>query len=120
VRIGELSRSTGASVRSLRYYEEQGLLTPERTAGDQREYDDHAVARVEWVQLLLAAGMSTADIREFLPCTTTGRTTAAQRELLQHDRARIADQIAGLTETLRRLDDVIAYSDAHRAEPAEA
>ena len=38
MRIGDLSAATGASARSLRYYEEQGLLSSERGAGGQRHY----------------------------------------------------------------------------------
>jgi DNA-binding transcriptional MerR regulator len=113
MRIGELAERTGASVRSLRYYGEQGLLDSSRTPGGQREYDDGDVARVEWLRLLLAAGMTTAGIRELLPCTLSGRTTAAQRELLHHDRDRIVAQIAQLEETRRRLDAIIAYAEEH-------
>ncbi|MFI5897699.1 MerR family DNA-binding transcriptional regulator [Actinoplanes sp. NPDC051513] len=40
MRIGDLSAATGASTRSLRYYEEQGLLTSTRTPGGQRVYPD--------------------------------------------------------------------------------
>ena len=43
MRIGDLAEHTGASVRSLRYYEEQGLLLADRTPSGQRTYDDDAV-----------------------------------------------------------------------------
>ncbi|MFB6640979.1 MerR family DNA-binding transcriptional regulator [Streptomyces chartreusis] len=39
MKIGELSSRTGVSVRLLRYYEEQGLLLSQRTAGGHRSYD---------------------------------------------------------------------------------
>lgn len=45
MRIGELSASTGVSMRSLRYYEEQGLLHAERSSSGQRLYAGDAVER---------------------------------------------------------------------------
>lgn len=121
MRIGDLAAQTGVSVRSLRYYEEQGLIAPERTPGGQREYDDLDPARVAFIQQLFAAGMTSAGIRDLLPCTHSGRTTVAQRERLQADRARIAAQIARLEEAQARLDRVIEIAEqrAERREPAE-
>jgi len=40
MRIGELATRTGVPTRMLRYYEEQGLITPRRLANGYREYDD--------------------------------------------------------------------------------
>lgn len=69
MRIGELSARTGVSARSLRYYEQQGLLISERSANTYRDYEPDAVQVVETIQDLLAAGLATAVIREILPCT---------------------------------------------------
>jgi DNA-binding transcriptional MerR regulator len=60
MRIGELAARTGVSVRALRYYEEQELLAPERSTTGQRHYPDDAVDRVELIQQLYAAGLSTS------------------------------------------------------------
>ncbi|ALO07645.1 MerR family transcriptional regulator [Streptomyces venezuelae] len=68
VRIGELSDATGVSVRLLRYYEEQGLLVPERTPGGQRVYGSDAVAVVRRIRTLLGAGLPTRVIAEVLDC----------------------------------------------------
>ncbi|MCD5354423.1 MerR family DNA-binding transcriptional regulator [Kineosporia mesophila] len=43
MRIGELADRTAVSIRSLRYYEEQGLLPPERNDGGRRTYTQYAV-----------------------------------------------------------------------------
>jgi DNA-binding transcriptional MerR regulator len=67
MRIGELSRRTGASRRSLRYYEEQGLLTPTRLPNGYRDYDERAVATVLRIQVLLSAGLGSAVVAEILP-----------------------------------------------------
>ncbi len=68
VLIGELSARTGASQRSLRYYEAQGLLCADRGANGYRRYDDGAVRTVHQIRALLAAGLSTDVIRTVLPC----------------------------------------------------
>ncbi|MFC7730192.1 MerR family transcriptional regulator [Actinomadura keratinilytica] len=68
MRIGELARRTGVSTRSLRYYEEQGLLVPDRTPGGQRDYPEQAVDRVIRIQELYAAGLHSKKIAELLPC----------------------------------------------------
>src|SRR5690242_20640942 len=60
VQIGELSERTGASVRSLRYYEQQGLLVSSRRPNGYREYPANAVATVETIRALLDIGLSTA------------------------------------------------------------
>ncbi|XVU21861.1 MerR family transcriptional regulator [Actinoplanes sp. CA-054009] len=68
MRIGDLSAATGASPRSLRYYEDQGLLTSSRSTGGQRHYPETAVERVRLIQSLLAAGLNSATILDVLPC----------------------------------------------------
>lgn len=68
MRIGDLSAATGASARSLRYYEQQQLLTSERGTGGQRHYRPVAIERVALIRTLLAAGLSTGTIRDVLPC----------------------------------------------------
>lgn len=69
MKIGELVERTGVSHRLLRYYEEQELLTSHRTGGGgHRHYDDEAPRTVRRIRALLAAGLSTAVIRDILPC----------------------------------------------------
>lgn len=68
VHIGELSSRTGASRRSLRHYEQHGLLPAGRTEAGWRTYDERAVHRVRTVRQLLDAGMTVDDIRTVVPC----------------------------------------------------
>ncbi|MER8029365.1 MerR family transcriptional regulator [Streptomyces bauhiniae] len=62
MRIGELARATGTTTRALRYYEEHGLLRPERSANGYRDYGPEAVRLVENIRLLLASGLTTEDL----------------------------------------------------------
>ncbi|MEU2546581.1 MerR family transcriptional regulator [Streptomyces roseolus] len=68
MKIGELSKETGVAVRLLRYYEEQGLLVPDRTPGGQRRYGPDAPAVVRRIRALLGAGLPTRVIAEVLDC----------------------------------------------------
>jgi DNA-binding transcriptional MerR regulator len=67
MKIGELSRRTGVPARMLRYYEEQDLLDPERTASGYRWYTEQAVYRVQQIRGLLDSGLTTEIIRGILP-----------------------------------------------------
>lgn len=107
MRIGELAARTGVSVRSLRYYEQQLLLLPERTGGGQRVFTEDAVERVELIQLLFAAGVPSAAVVDLLPCIYSGTTTPAMVRRLEQERDRIAERTADLQRSLDRLDGVL-------------
>ncbi|MEU0940026.1 MULTISPECIES: MerR family transcriptional regulator [unclassified Embleya] len=114
MRIGELAARTGASVRSLRYYEEQGLLTSVRSAGGQRHYTDHEIERVAFVQRLYAAGLSSRTIVELLPCVDSpsdDHSAAAMERMLQ-ERDRLSDHIEELQRTRNALDVLMAAARA--------
>jgi DNA-binding transcriptional MerR regulator len=113
VRIGELARRTGVSERSLRYYEQQGLLTATRTQGGQREYAEAAVDRVVRIQELFAAGLHSPRIARLLPCMRDAdggpseiATPALVAELAE-ERARIDRMMVELANSRAVLDDVI-------------
>lgn len=67
MRIGQLSQATGVSRRSLRYYEEQGLLSPRRSDAGQRLFGAEDVERVIRIQHLFAAGFCSRVIHDLLP-----------------------------------------------------
>ena len=111
MRIGDLAAATGASVRSLRYYEEQGLLVATRTPSGQRVYGAPAVERVQLVQQLFAAGLPSRTIVQLLPCVDSGQATPESFALLVSERDRITAQLAELEAARDRLDEVIAISE---------
>jgi DNA-binding transcriptional MerR regulator len=57
MKIGQLAKRTGIPARMLRYYEEQGLITPQRLANGYRDYDDALVQRADKVRCFLDAGV---------------------------------------------------------------
>ena len=113
IRIGEVARGAGVSVRAVRYYEEQGLLIAERSPSGQRLYRQDAIARVRFFQQMFAAGLTSRRITELLPCWDSGHTDAQQRAMLRTERDRIQAKVDDLQGALDRLDEVIAITDKH-------
>ncbi|MEW2157456.1 MerR family transcriptional regulator [Streptomyces sp. NPDC007189] len=76
--IGELARATGLTVRTIRYWSDEGVLTPvARSAGGYRLYDAAAVARLELIRTLRELGLGLDDVREVLAGERTVAEVAA-------------------------------------------
>ncbi|MBE1573908.1 MerR family transcriptional regulator [Amycolatopsis roodepoortensis] len=67
MKIGELARKTGVSVRALRYYEEEGLISPGREGNGYRDFCEGSVEAVLQIRGMLDAGLPVRLIREVLP-----------------------------------------------------
>lgn len=119
MRIGELARLSGASVRSLRYYEQQGLLRPRRTAGSQRVYDEQAVERVVLIRRLMAAALSTTVIADVLPCIDAPpeERTGALLEALRREAARLDEQIDQAVHARELLRHLVHSFDHPASDP---
>ncbi|HYN94964.1 MAG TPA: MerR family transcriptional regulator [Pilimelia sp.] len=112
MRIGELSRRTGVSERLLRYYEQQRLLLPARSANGYRSYSERDVATVRRIRTLLTAGLSTSTIVNVLPCVTENGefltpTCSRTRAELEDERRRISAAIEDLQVTRTILESVL-------------
>jgi DNA-binding transcriptional MerR regulator len=102
MKIGELAERTGVSRRLLRYYEEQGLITPSRSFNGYREYRESHVDVVQQITGLLDAGLPTRIIQQLLPCLDKPRTihvplTPEMIATLHHEQARLSERIDCLT-----------------------
>ena len=63
--IGELARATGLTVRTIRYWSDEGVLHPvTRSPGGYRLYDAESVARLELIRTLRELGLGLADVRQ--------------------------------------------------------
>ncbi|MEV0607630.1 MerR family transcriptional regulator [Polymorphospora rubra] len=75
MRIGELAGRAGTSTRTLRYYEEHGLVRAERSANGYRDYDEAELRVVHEIRTLLAVGFGLDDIRPFVACLRAGNSS---------------------------------------------
>ncbi|WP_321953615.1 MerR family transcriptional regulator [Burkholderia cenocepacia] len=104
--IGKLAQLTGASVRSIRHYDEHGLLASVRADNGYRLFPDKAVTQVKQIQRMIATGFTLDDIRGFPDCMLLieGARSCDQITDVQRDRLEAIDrQIADLEKRRARL-----------------
>ncbi|MEU0522308.1 MerR family transcriptional regulator [Streptomyces niveus] len=116
MRIGELASRAGVSVRSVRYYEEQHLVTSTRSPSGQRHYTQADVERVEFIQRLYAAGLSSRTILALLPCVDAPSEENSDAALvrMEQERDKLSAHIADLVRTREALDGLMATAREYR------
>ena len=122
MRIGELSERTGASTRSLRYYERKGIISGERLENGYLDFDEAQAERVRTAQFYLGVGISTDMIVRILNCQgndllpeSGGRCEAGLLTFYQEKREEIDRQIEALTQARERLEERISLVEEQRA-----
>lgn len=114
VRIGELARQAGVTVKAVRYYESLGLVIPGRQANGYRCYDEQQVRIVREIKALSRLGIPAGRTRPFLECLTAGNQHADDCP------ASLAGYREAIDDLTRRIDDLasrreILLDHLHRA-----
>ncbi|MEV3970270.1 MerR family transcriptional regulator [Streptomyces sp. NPDC050698] len=110
MKIGEASKVSGVSARSLRHYEDEGLIVPGRFSNGFRDYCQSTIDRVLVIRTLLESGLPVRLIKELLPHLTggsdagTGAVCAEFLHEVQSHRDRLAARIAVLSGQQAALD----------------
>jgi DNA-binding transcriptional MerR regulator len=104
--IGELANRSNITVRTLRYYESKGLLSPARSEAGQRLYAYPDIMRLQQVQLLKRAGFTLAQIKAMLGSATieARQVLGVQKQLLTKQLADTKASLAAIDDTLKQLD----------------
>lgn len=122
MRIGELATITGTTTKTLRFYEEAGLIAPPRRTGSgYRDYDGDAVHGIGFIKAGQAVGLTLAQIRQLLALRHDGRPPcAAASELLDArlaDVTRKIDELRSLRHDLLRLRSLADALDPATCDP---
>jgi DNA-binding transcriptional MerR regulator len=104
--IGDVTRLFGLTPRTVRFYEERGLVSSIRDRQNHRRYDQSARSTLELIAQLRRAGLSILDIRRLLEARGAGDDLAAQARRLMAARRQV------LTQQLADLDGAEAWLDA--------
>ncbi|MCI3208518.1 MULTISPECIES: MerR family transcriptional regulator [Pandoraea] len=110
LKIGELARATGVSIRAIRHYDDHGLLTSTRSGNGYRAFQPVAITQVRQIQRLIATGFSLEEIRSFPDCMRLIEGAKACKEISETQRKRLAaleQQIADLERRRARLRSML-------------
>ena len=103
--VGQVAERSGVAPSALRFYERQGLITSDRTAGNQRRYHGDVLCRVAMIRACQRVGLSIAEIRTALAELPEGQIPGPQdwdrlSRRLQHE---LHDRIDDLNRALHAL-----------------
>ena len=103
--IQDVSKKTGLTAHTLRYYEKEGLISDvERSQGGFRQYTDEDLERLGLIRCLKNTGMSIQEIARFVQLTHEGDHTLEERvELLREHRERVLERMAEMQEHLDKV-----------------
>ena len=107
--IGAVAERTGVAHSALRYYENEGLISSTRTAGNQRRYHRDVLRRVSFIRVAQKVGLSLEEIHEALASLPHSRTPTHEdwTRISEAWRPRLDEQIALIERIKDRLDGCI-------------
>lgn len=108
--IGEFSNITNISIYTLRYYEKENLIIPNRKENGRRCYSEKDVIWIEFIKRLKDTKMPIKEIQEYAALRADGDSTMNERmEMLIKHRIALKEEIARSNEHLKKLNDKINY-----------
>jgi Hg(II)-responsive transcriptional regulator len=115
MQIGELAKSAGVPIDTVRYYERQGILpAPRRRPSGYRNYDEDDVARLRFIRRAKALGFKLEEIHDLL--ALTGRRGRSMTRVKTAATAKLADvelKLAELTRVRDGLRKLVAACPGH-------
>lgn len=110
MRIGEFAAANGTTTKTLRFYEDAGLLpAPQRTSSGYRAYSPETVHRLEFIRRGRAAGLTLAQIREILGVRDAGTAPCEYvRQLLSTRLTDLDQQIADLQALRATVEELLS------------
>lgn len=115
--ISEVAEQFDLQPHTLRFYEREGIITPERAANGIRQYTEANVAQMKMVLCLKDTGMSIKDIRRYFQLVTEGDDTLTERlEILVQQREQVLREIDELKEHLEMIERKVGIYQERIAE----
>jgi MerR family copper efflux transcriptional regulator len=118
MRIGEVSTRSGTSIKTIRYYEEIGVLSqPARSPSGYRDYDDDVIERLQFIRSSKTVGLTLREIREIIVYRDRGEVPCTHVfDLLRRRRNEVAERLKELGEAQIVLDSLVARARNLRPE----
>ena len=108
--IGEFSKLIYISIYTLRYYEKENLIIPNRKKNGRRCYSEQDVSWIQFIKRLKDTKMPIKEIQEYAKLRADGDSTMTERmEMLIKHRIALEEEITKSNEHLKKLNDKITY-----------
>lgn len=119
MKIGELAARSGISTKTIRFYEQAGVMPePTRTPSGYRDYGPEFIDRLRFIRQAQAAGLSLRQVRQVLTIRDRGDAPCGHvRQVLSERLDQVRAQIAELITLETHLDALLAH--AEQGEPAD-
>ena len=120
MKIGELEARSGASRHTLRYYEQIGVISPQRRTNNYRDYTAQTLQDLDFIQRAQSMGFSLGEIGEILDAQRNKLIDCADgAKLIEKKMAEVKQKIANLQSIYRYLDEERANLEASAAKQLE-
>jgi MerR family redox-sensitive transcriptional activator SoxR len=103
--IGQVARRSGVAASAIRFYEAQGLISSDRTAGNQRRYHSDVMCRLAMIEACQRVGLTLAEVGQALAALPPGQAPTRQDwdALAKRLRTEAQSRIDQLSQALREL-----------------
>lgn len=109
-RIGELAKATGVSEHTLRFYEKEGLVVPQRDQNNVRVYTEENRQWIEFIMHMKATGMSIETLKRYTECWALGDEGLKDViEMLMEHRIGVLEKLETYQKNLDLLDTKIQF-----------
>lgn len=117
VLIGEAAAASGLPIDTIRFYEDRGLIAPERDDRGRRLFDPHLVSALGVIRMLRQVGFPLAEVADLLAAR---QPDASDDENLARVGSALDDLLAGITRRRAELDEAAELLDAWRGQVQQA
>lgn len=108
--IGEFAEILGVTPSTLRYYEQEGLLTPRRNKNNLREFTDYDIGWAQFLLHLKGSGMSVTELKKYTKWRSMGDETIPDRlDLLEKRKHLVELEMQALQQNLDILNRKIEF-----------
>ena len=118
--IGQVAEMFGLPISTLRYYDKQGLFPQLIRESGIRKFSENEIEALRIIECLKKSGLEIKDIKQFFEWVTEGSSSYTKRkELFEHRKAAVKEEIKQLEKTLAMLEFKCWYYDTAIADGNE-